>query len=423
MYLYNIMCEFKYNPAMKVKIVFILLSISSLLLLPGSGHAQKAALQAEQFSVRLAGDSVHVSFVLHAQHLGSDYRMDLVPVVYNGAHCVSLPCVRLAGKRNLRLQRRERLFPYRRLFSGKRKTTAQQEDLADTNIFPVSPAVDSLLYTVALPYREWMSVLSLRVDGTLTGCCSSQTMPSLQVAAGIPLCGPQEEIPMIVEIPALPALQKEEKASLILSPARELALHETFLRPAEDYFADKRAGLYHRDKAGLRIYFRRGRHDIDTAYMDNGATLRRLKHALNVVRADSSVRLSALLVAGYTSIEGSVALNNRLAGARANALKAFAVSLGIAPTEVETLNMGEDWDTLRDLASQSDSLPFRQEVLRIIDTVPVLKGREKRLMDLRGGVPYRWMMKHLFPLQRNAGYIRLYYTDANQRPCTHAPDD
>lgn len=397
---------------MKVKSLCIVL-LMLLLLLPCGMQGQDAGFRAERFGIRRCGDSVRVSFRVYALHLKSDYRIDLTPVVYSDTLWVSLPPARLSGKRNGRLQRRERIFPGGGLFARKGSDKGKDEDKAQAKPRELSEAAanDTLYYTDTFPYEPWMSSVCLRIDGRLTGCCSSQGMRSLQVAADIPLCPPQEEMAVLTAVPAPPA---EEQAAHGLSPARELARHETFIRPAGDYFADRQKGMYHREPDGLRIYFRRNSHRIDTAYMDNAATLRRLEHALSVIRTDSTVRISALLVAGYASIEGSIGLNSKLAGARADALKAFATACGIDPAQVETVNMGEGWEELRDLAAGADSLPFREEVLEIIDTVPVLKGREKRLMDLRGGVPYRWMMEHLFPRQRNAGYIRLYYTDANE---------
>lgn len=54
-------------------------------------------------------------------------------------------------------------------------------------------------------------------------------------------------------------------------------------------------------------------------------------------------------------------------------------------------------------------MQYKDEVLEIINTVPVMRGREKRLMDLKWGHPYNYMMDHFFPKLRNAGYIRIFY--------------
>ena len=75
---------------------------------------------------------------------------------------------------------------------------------------------------------------------------------------------------------------------------------------------------------------------------------------------------------------------------------------------VEVNYIGEDWDKLRELAAASTSLPGREEVLAIIDNTDIFKGREKKLMDLQGGVPYNFMMSGIFPLLRRVEIVVEY---------------
>lgn len=60
---------------------------------------------------------------------------------------------------------------------------------------------------------------------------------------------------------------------------------------------------------------------------------------------------------------------------------------------------GEDWDGLVKLVKASD-MPDKEPVLAIIEHVGILEGRERRLMDLYGGVPYRYMLREMFPSLR-----------------------
>lgn len=57
---------------------------------------------------------------------------------------------------------------------------------------------------------------------------------------------------------------------------------------------------------------------------------------------------------------------------------------------------------------EASTLPGRAEVLAVIDNTDIFKGREKKLMDLQGGVPYNLMMAELFPLLRRVE-IRVEY--------------
>lgn len=187
------------------------------------------------------------------------------------------------------------------------------------------------------------------------------------------------------------------------SSTEQLALEEGFVRPDDRYEADKQAANYYRDPNALRVFFRQGSTAIDTTYMENAATLKRLNKALHVMTADTAIRITRLVVVGYASIEGALQHNTHLAGERAGRLRKYAAVRGVPLSGIEIINMGEGWDELRDMVANSENVPYRKEMLRIIDTVPVLRGREKRLMNLRGGVPYRWMMKHFFPPATQCG--------------------
>ena len=356
-----------------------------LFLSSGAVHARNAGLHVIETHIRLAGDSVHVRLVLHASGLPSNYRMDLTPVICKGAQAALLPAARICGSRNLRSQERKELFG----------------QTSGGNVPLTAMSSDTLFYEASLPYEPWMSHASLRIDNLLSGCCSSILLAPALAAADLALVLPEE--PQAEEPVVLP------EPVIVLSPTERLAQTEGFIRPATRYEADRQAAGYFRDPDALRVFFRQGRTVIDTTYLDNASTLTRLDRALRVMQADSAVRITRLVVVGYASIEGALQRNTYLAGERADRLMEFAVKRGLSARDIETVNMSEGWDELRDMVENSAGVPGRDEILRIIDTVPVLKGREKQLMNLRGGIPYRWMLKHFFPRQRNAGYVKIYF--------------
>jgi hypothetical protein len=365
----------------------IILSLIGLLFLSsGQVHARKADIRIIDSHIYFAGDSVHVWLVLKAIELSSNYRMDLTPAIRKGTKEVLLPVVRIAGNRNRRSQERRELLSH----------TAPND--APLTI----QASDTLFYEATLPYEPWMNHASLRVDNRLSGCCSSVMLSPVLVTGDLALVIPQPEpeAPVVVPVPVP-----------VLSPTKLLAQEEGFVRPAEMYEADKQTANYYCDPNALRVFFRQGHAEMDTVFRDNTATLNRLSRVLRVMTQDSTIHITRLVIVGYASIEGSLQHNIYLAGKRANALREYTIARGVPESSVEIINMGEGWDELRDMVARRDNVPYREEVLRIIDTVPVLNGREKRLMELRGGVPYRWMLKNLFPNQRNAGYVKIYFED------------
>jgi hypothetical protein len=68
------------------------------------------------------------------------------------------------------------------------------------------------------------------------------------------------------------------------------------------------------------------------------------------------------------------------------------------------------------MVAESD-LYDKAEILRIIDTVPLFsvdgrrKERIQQLKELNGGISYRYMLEHFFPLLRNSAFIRIYYSN------------
>ena len=47
-------------------------------------------------------------------------------------------------------------------------------------------------------------------------------------------------------------------------------------------------------------------------------------------------------------------------------------------------------------------IEYKDEILDIIEYTSLEQGRESKLMKLRGGVPYRYMLKNIFPSLRVA---------------------
>jgi hypothetical protein len=116
---------------------------------------------------------------------------------------------------------------------------------------------------------------------------------------------------------------------------------------------------------------------------------------------------------GLSSPEGAFEFNKRLSGKRAEALKQYiADRIALADSCFALVNGDEGWEELRYKVEHS-GMEYRKEVLNIIDSVPIMKGREGQLQRLKRGVPYRYLEEHFFPQLRRAGYIKVYYRMKN----------
>ena len=103
---------------------------------------------------------------------------------------------------------------------------------------------------------------------------------------------------------------------------------------------------------------------------------------------------------GYCSPDGTYANNERLAASRARFFAEYLhATYQLQGLRIVTSAVAEDWEGLCDLI-HDDTPWYADRVLDIIRTYGVFSGREKRLMDLDGGVPYRDMLRRYFPVLR-----------------------
>ena len=164
-----------------------------------------------------------------------------------------------------------------------------------------------------------------------------------------------------------------------------------------------------------RIYYRLGYRYVDTSLRDNGKVLKNL--CAKIEKALQEDLLEKVVIYSYTSPDGTHKANLTLAARRMDSLESWLLrNTPLPATMLETNSGGIAWDLLRDAVSKSE-MQYKKEVLQILDNTPVwvfdsngkvIGSRKKELMDLKGGVPYRYMYEHLFPDLRSSIAIMLY---------------
>lgn len=166
------------------------------------------------------------------------------------------------------------------------------------------------------------------------------------------------------------------------------------------------------DTVGVKIYFRQGSSTLQPAFRENGIRLDEFMRHVSEMHADSTARLNSIDIVAYASPEGSFTLNRKLARKRAENISAYL--RGNMPFLSGSLfnvqPKGIDWNGLAAMVEASD-MRYRSEVLNILRNIPettyrngkLVDSRLKRLMDLRGGRPYNYMLEHFFPELRSAG--------------------
>ena len=147
----------------------------------------------------------------------------------------------------------------------------------------------------------------------------------------------------------------------------------------------------------VRIYYRAGYRYVEPGFRDNRAALDRLVRYIGEAR--SAGRLERISIRSYASPDGANRANELLSERRADSLSSWIVRHGSVPASlIDRQAAGIAWDELRAQVAAS-GMPYRDEVLDVLDNTPVwifdernrvVGGRKQRLMDLRGGEPYRY---------------------------------
>ena len=146
------------------------------------------------------------------------------------------------------------------------------------------------------------------------------------------------------------------------------------------------------------LNYPQGSAKVQPDFQGNGEELFKLDRFIRRVLRDTLIYVDSIRLVGYCSIEGSYDLNDRLARNRVMGFKSYLDNeyelSERYPIRIDWV--AEDWESLRRMADTSQ-MDYRNEVLFLIDNTNVFEGREKKLMDLAGGDPYKYMLEVFFP--------------------------
>ena len=163
---------------------------------------------------------------------------------------------------------------------------------------------------------------------------------------------------------------------------------------------------------------------LDSKFRANEATFASFTQKINELLQDSTVTIDKIIITSKASPEGDVRYNKRLSEKRSNSVKAFIdENVDISLDLLEIHNIGVAWDMLQDMVTES-KIENKSEILHIINNVPeetwsranptdrwltLTDSRNKHLMDLHYGIPYRQMEKDFFPSMRSSSVVSIYY--------------
>lgn len=162
--------------------------------------------------------------------------------------------------------------------------------------------------------------------------------------------------------------------------------------------ASEPARMFRNETYVLHLQYEAGSAKIVRTLADNGERLAAFKEFIDRIQGDSTVVIQRISLTGYCSIEGTAQYNDRLSSTRAHSLQEYLLDFYPWMKDIMyTDGRGEDWSGLLRLVEQSDNTAWKNAIERIILNTGVYEGRERKLMDLYGGEPYRWMFREFFP--------------------------
>lgn len=346
-----------------------------------------------EVTVSTDGDSVRVSFEAYFGKAVTRGGRSLIysPVISDGDYHVSLPALVVQNKRAAAASKRNR-------WAAKGSPAAPRALYAKRG--------RTVEYRATAGFQQWMEGADIVIEKVDAGCCSVKE-ESITIAENILFVPKTDTIaPMIAEEP-------EHAAPVTI--ADSVAEIFPFVQPASNYDPDisPKDYLANRENS-IILYFRINSYMIEGDFSDNRQTLKNLIAAIDVICASGDGHVEYVVVAGFSSPDGILSRNDRLAWERAVSIKEYIIGNTELPDKSVVLyNGSEDWQGLRELVEKSP-IPDKEEVLHIIDNTPVWdsdggKNRLRELKELNDGEAYRYMVDNLFPQLRSGAFIRVFY--------------
>ena len=341
-------------------------------------QAYKGQLDVTDQHLSVRGGDLHVGMKVSYDHLKlpSDESLTLIPVLRSGDRSLELPSVVVNGTVKQRAYHRSEV-----LASASRK----QVDLATPALVVRNTPKDSrqLTYKTEVPYAEWMKDAVLILRTRECGCSGKPSgIYEDRIDAGISL-------PQARTSTGKDGIDECYLSLVNVVPAESGQDASHVLRGTIPYWGTTGLDKLADGKQYNEIYFR-------------------LREAVRSLEKENSTKVIGLKVTGYGAPAGNYRKNEKAAAKRALALKDYLrENYVVNRIPLEVTWVAEDWDSIRSLVQQS-GMPLEHAVTDIISTVDLTKGRERVLMDLAGGSPYRYLQERIFPRVRRVEYAISY---------------
>lgn len=352
---------------MKKRTLYLLFmaAILSMAALPVSAQKlYKGAILVSKATLWQEGNSMYIDMLIDISNLkiAKDRTLTLTPMLTGAQNNIPLPEIIINGTR------REKA--YLRAMALNRAAGLQMPN----------GETDVIAYSQMLPYQPWMANAMLNLEENLCGCAGHQEELK------------QELITSEVSTEEMRLANLEPMVAYVQPPV------ETVKARSEQYEA--------------HLDFPVGKSVILTDFMKNHSELINIRSMMEKIQRDPNLIITQVGIEGFASPEGSLSINEQLSKSRAEALKTYLTTHEKIPANLYKITFGgENWDGLVK-ALNASSMKEKETFLNIIKNTPDDVRRKQEIMRVEGGVPYRMMLKELYPPLRKVN-LQMDYTVVN----------
>ncbi len=378
--------------------------------------AQHIRVVPQQVSVRNDSLQLLLDMDLEAVNVSASTAVIFTPQLLGPSkQLLSLPPVIISGGIRERQDRRERYL------SAGKESSVPYLRIRDTR----HTGSKKITYRMSVPYTSWMQQASLLLCQEVKDCCDLQLLgvdtlvrklslnhvpqPIGEAPVPVPDTGSQKKRPL-----SRANMTKNTKdravAPAIPHRVREQSVDVTAYESMVSYLHPEtgRSGKRHTESAVLYFDYPIGKDDIYPDYKNNREEIDKIDRIMVPLQDNRFTSVERIRICGYSSPDGPYGDNERLAKARSGLFAYYLRNAyGIPRDLVEVSSVAEDWEGLSDLMRQ-EKPSWQDAVLRVIRRYGIFNGREKQLMDLEGGTPYREMMRRYFPKLRRIEVVVQY---------------
>jgi len=342
--------------------VLAVISLLNVFPLAAQKSAYKGTITANPIRLEQKGEFLHVDMdvILDRVKVNSPRAVEVIPQLTALDQSLTLPRVSVKGRNNYKV--------YERMMLLKGKDKQQQE------IYRIRKAYrrtnDTIPYRFIIPYENWMADAKLDIHFDECGCGDTTLMKINHLISKVTL----EHIPVPYQI--MP--------------------HLAYLQPAIEKVKEREI------QAECFLDFEVNKVNIRPEYMNNPKELAKIHIMIDELKADPSITINQLNIIGYASPEGTLQGNKRLSEGRAKALRDYMLSKYEFPSaQYNIVYGGENWQGLSKTLETLD-IEYKSEIQDIIDNTDSPNERKVKLIHLRGGAPYYYLLKNIYPQLRVA---------------------